>query len=467
MSPPEDSASPSVAALRFFAHGLCRLVNWEAAPRTRGAHRLPLAILMALALVLRALVLVFTRPSLAADSTGYQALARALTSGDFSGYDGIRTPGYPLFLAVLGNNVDAARLAQLVMGIAITAMLFFTALRLTGRPWAAFTAGALYGLNVQQVYFESIILSETLATALLVTVVWLISLTLLPPSERLLPQLIALGLASAVLALTRPAFAFVPVIALWAVLPVHRRKLTLVLAVLIPGVVMLCAWSAFNWYQIKIFSPSTITGPAMLTHSLDLIPGADPKYAHYRDTYLRLSAERGGVGPSEWLLARTLAKETQRSLPSVSEAMTPLAISLIMAHPAHYAGNVVRGAAWFWKGTGRGSMPWRTPHTPLSLVWLGEKLLFFIASGILFLATAVVSLVGYLRGNRSSSLVSRAWCSVSLLVIVSCITQALTQYGANARYGMPLQPLWSLALVVWLSLWFESSRKLACSDPKM
>src|SRR5665647_1623063 len=79
---------------------------------------------------------------------------------------------------------------------------------------------------------------------------------------------------------------------------------------------------------------------------------------------------------------------------------TPLAVSLIASHPAHYAGTFAKAAAWFWKGVGRGSMPWRTASGPLSLAWLGQKLLLFIASGMLFLLTAILTALCLLRRDR-------------------------------------------------------------------
>lgn len=434
-------------------------MTWEPASTAPGAFKLPFAILIALAFIPRALVLVFTRPYFQPDSSGYQALAHAFLHGDFAGYDGIRTPGYPLFLALFANNDEVTRIAQLLIGVAITGLLFFIALRLTGRPWAAFVAGALYGFNLQQVLTESTILSETLATGLLVVAVWLLSRPLVGRSSYPRAQLIALGLVCAALALTRPVFVFVPIVALCAVLPVLRRRLVVVLAVLVPSVVLLCAWSMFNWYQIGQFTPSTITGPTLLTHSLTLVPDASNKYADFRDAYLEMRKQQPGVEPSEWALANTVSEETNRSLPRVCEEMTPLAVSLIASHPAHYAGTFAKAAAWFWKGVGRGGMPWRTASGPLSLAWLGQKLLLFIASGMLFLLTAILTALCLLRRDRPGTRVRRAWCSIGLLVIVSCVVQALTQYGSNARYGVPLQPLWGLALVVWVSLWIDGQRQ--------
>lgn len=459
MSTEQNSAPPRHSTPSSVVTRLCSRLTWEPAPLAPGAFKSPLAVLVTLAFIPRALVFFFGRPYLFHDSNGYRALAHTLIHGDYSDYIGVRTPGYPLMLALFANNVDVTRVVQLLIGLSITILLFFTALRLTGRPWAAFVAGALYGLNLQQIYHESAILSETLATGLLITTVWLITLILVGHSRYVRVQVIALGLACAALVLTRPAFLLVPVVALCAVWPVFSRRIVLICAVLVPSVLLLCAWSMFNWYQIGQFTPSTITGPSLLTHSLTWIPDADAKYADYRDAYAQLRQEQPTIEPTVWALGGAVSNHTHRSLPSVYREMTPLAVSLIAAHPAPYAINVAQGAAWFWRGTGRGSMPWRTASGPLSLAWLGQKLLFFIASGMLFLLCAVVTAICLLGGNRPGSGVRRAWCSISLLVIVACATQALAEFGGNARYGMPLQPLWGLALVVWFSLSLEGWRR--------
>jgi len=122
-----------------------------------------LCVLLLLSAVPRLAAALLATPLWYPDSNGYRAMARMLAHGDVSGYDAVRTLGYPVFMVLLASNLDAVRIAQMVLGLVTTAMVFWVALRLTGVSAAAFIAGALYGLNIMQIQFENTILSESLA----------------------------------------------------------------------------------------------------------------------------------------------------------------------------------------------------------------------------------------------------------------------------------------------------------------
>ena len=83
-----------------------------------------LAVLILLCTLLRlAIILIYPAVEFA-DTGGYRLLAQQLTSLNFSGYEGFRTPVYPLILAVCGLNWDLVRVVQFLFGVSISAMLF-------------------------------------------------------------------------------------------------------------------------------------------------------------------------------------------------------------------------------------------------------------------------------------------------------------------------------------------------------
>ena len=87
---------------------------------------------------------------------------------DLTGYEAVHAPGYPAFVALAAGSLKDVQVAQLLFGLLTTALLFLLAMRLTASPVAAFVAGALYGFNILQVQLEAAIMTEALATALLV-----------------------------------------------------------------------------------------------------------------------------------------------------------------------------------------------------------------------------------------------------------------------------------------------------------
>jgi 4-amino-4-deoxy-L-arabinose transferase-like glycosyltransferase len=77
-----------------------------------------------------------------------------------------RMPGYPLFLAGLGASVRLARMAQALLDASTVGAVYLLARRWLG-PGPSLAAAALAAFNPFLVYFSSLILSETLFTAML------------------------------------------------------------------------------------------------------------------------------------------------------------------------------------------------------------------------------------------------------------------------------------------------------------
>jgi 4-amino-4-deoxy-L-arabinose transferase-like glycosyltransferase len=77
-----------------------------------------------------------------------------------------RMPGYPFFLAALGANVRAARLAQGLLDTLTVLAVYLLARRWLDRSPALLAAG-IVAVNPFLIYFSGLILSETLFTAML------------------------------------------------------------------------------------------------------------------------------------------------------------------------------------------------------------------------------------------------------------------------------------------------------------
>ena len=162
----------------------------------------------AVAALARVLVALTTTPFAASDTVGFTDLARMIGSMGFSGYTGLRTPPYPLFLLAVGSDPHPVRVAQMALGVAITAVLFVTTYRLSESTPTAVACALLYGLNLPQIYYESAVLSETLATFLIVCAVALLA-RLTGPEQNCSPLVVTgMALCAGVAALTRPPVSY-------------------------------------------------------------------------------------------------------------------------------------------------------------------------------------------------------------------------------------------------------------------
>jgi 4-amino-4-deoxy-L-arabinose transferase-like glycosyltransferase len=81
-------------------------------------------------------------------------------------------PGYPAFIACCGGSVRAVRAAQSVIDVSTLLAVFLLAARISKSPGVGVIAAAVMALNPFYVYFSSLILTETIFTALLAWAIW-------------------------------------------------------------------------------------------------------------------------------------------------------------------------------------------------------------------------------------------------------------------------------------------------------
>jgi hypothetical protein len=93
-------------------------------------------------------------PEAHTDTAMYITAARHLATGDYTGYEGRRTPGDPLLIALGGFSPRGIWALQMLCGLATSALLFYVALQATGRPGFAWLVGMTYNLNLAQLFFE-------------------------------------------------------------------------------------------------------------------------------------------------------------------------------------------------------------------------------------------------------------------------------------------------------------------------
>lgn len=152
--------------------------------------------------------------------------------------DKLTLPGYPAFLTLfLQGRPDAAfirrvTLAQAMLGIASTLLLFAIALRVLPLPWA-FASAALVATSPHMATISTYLLTEALFTTLLLASVLAIVLALQPANRRWHWALAGalLGLAC----LVRPQLQFLPVLALLVAITVRRARAWL------PRLLLACA----------------------------------------------------------------------------------------------------------------------------------------------------------------------------------------------------------------------------------
>ena len=137
------------------------------------------------------------------DTPLYLQTARQIWTLDFSEYEGVRPPGYPLLILLGGSNPAAIWFIQSLRAIATTLLVYLTGRAAGLRSTFAVVMSLGFTLFLSHLFFESSIITETFTTFLTVLAAYLAVKVVKNPNASLW-LLFALAAILAFSALVRP-----------------------------------------------------------------------------------------------------------------------------------------------------------------------------------------------------------------------------------------------------------------------
>lgn len=400
----------------------------------------------------RLLLWLFYPPVTYSDTGAYRRLAQAILAG-WHDYDGTRPPGYPIFMALVGED-STVYLAQLLLGLATTALFFWVGWRLSGSPAFGAAAGLAHTLNAGQLFFEADLLSESLTTFWLALLLAGVALALEAHPRPRWALWLGLGLAAGLAGMTRTLFLFLPV---WVLLALAlftrgwRMRLSMALAVLLPGVMLLGLWVNFMNQRYGILGVTTMTGYHLVQHTgafFELVPQQD---ALLRDIFIKYRDEKialtGTPANAIWDAIPEMMRMADLNFHSLSAQLTRISLDLIAAHPDRYLASAAEGWWLFW----RAPVYWKpealgATQGTLTGIVLTERAVIFGAN-LLFLLTSALAVVW--RRWRAWLNLSPPWVFIAATVWVTSLLQTLPDHGDNPRFLIPLQT-WVVLWGLWL-----------------
>ncbi len=414
-----------------------------------------LAIVLILAIGLRVWLWTSYPPVAYSDTASYRRSAEAVLGG-FEAYDGTRTPGYPVWMALLGPD-RVVYASQLVLGLGITLVWFYIGYRSTGKPFMGGLAALAHTLNPGQLFFEANLLTETLSTfwlmlAFLGAFVWLEN-----QNCRRWWLGLAIGLTASLAALTRPLFIFMPIwLALCLAFSVDVRKLRLdwkpLAAILLPAILLVGGWMRWIQNNYHTFSLTTMTGYHLVQHTGYYFEAVPDEYADLREVYLDYRdarmAETGTQGNTIWDAIPAMQAVSGLSFYQLSRTLQSISIDLILSHPGEYLSRVLRGWWLFWRAPvywDAGGITSQRLVAVLSVGILGARGVL-VAVNLIFVVASLAVLI--------SKRLREAWAITPFHVLLagsvwaSSVASSLMDHGDNPRFLVPLQ-----TVVVFLVLW--------------
>lgn len=404
----------------------------------------PVKVIIIAGIFIRLLVAaLYQHITLYPDSEDYIYLAERLHSFNLSGYEGQRSPGYPLLILLAGFSDVVVVILQALAGIG-TLIVSYKTMSLFGmRKERILTITLLLSLYLPAVFFEFAILTEIL-TLFVLSLVFYFYFRQYKKNGISSINFLIISLLCAYLVLIKPFYIFLPVL-LMAFLLINNKSLKTVwkgcaFLLLIPLFVFL-GWSYINKGNTGYFVSSTFYGFNLSQTCVSFAEKTTPEYQKVGEIYAKYRDNRTSDKEEAmviWEAYPELQEETGLSFPDLSNMLYNYSIVTIKNNPVAYLKQVFVSWCDFWKT----SLYWEQQSFGVSgandaiqyICYLERVLLQLIK--ILFVILIPVNIVCSVRRKEISPQLI-----ISVIVLVASILQALSTYGTNSRYSFPFEIL--------------------------
>jgi hypothetical protein len=404
-------------------------------------------------------------PNIYNDTASYVRLAQRFQALRLSGYDGLSTPLYPLFLAVSGLNFQEVKYLQYLLGVGISVILFSMVYHRTHNATLALIAGIIFCLNMGELAFEQAILTETLATFLLSLSAFKLQ-QLLGDAHPGWHEYALLGTLAGLTALTRPLYFYLaPVYFVFLLMmsrlgPMRRTHLAIFAG---SAGALLLGWSFVNWWNVGYFSISTQLGFGLTNQSGAFIELAPEQYAAIRDPYLKARSKQiAATGTQTNTIYRAwdeIQRETGYDEIRLLTEVTKMSLQLFTAHPILYARGVARSWLNFWVPPLSVGMPFLGGHS--KGIYHGPPLLAALARtartiqakevpALMVLNLIFLLLVASMMMRLLMRVLPFGFDQAAIaVVIIASLVQAMVEFG-DGRFAVPTFPLVIYTVIVGL-----------------
>lgn len=388
------------------------------------------------------------------DSEGYIDLAQRVSNFDFSNYNGLRSPGYPLLISFVNSNLYALVFIQFGLGTVTSVFQYktLTHLGFSKRNSLIVTLFISSFLNV--FFFETCVLVETLVLFLMSAFVYLLSKT--PFQNQSLKFDFLMSFILGYLVLIKSFYIFIPFMLLvWLLLKQPNFKTIFRKSCLILLFPMLAfwSWSYVNKVNIGQFSTSGISGLYLAQNCVYFAEDAPEEfdwisktYVEYREKSIR---ENRDVAMTIWYAYEGGAyNKYHLNLSDFSAELGKFAKATIKENPLAFLKQVIT-KSWFdfWKPTiywNYEAFNFKYANKLFLGVWyLQSALIVLIKAGFLFVFC--FQLVKFMKSKKLSF-----EFLLALIVFTASVLQALATYGTNNRFSFPFEFIMIITVFLFL-----------------
>lgn len=388
------------------------------------------------------------------DSSGYIELAERISTLNLSGYFGGRSPGYPLFLALLGGNLYLVVGLQALIGVCASLFWYKSFIKLNFGPRKSFLFSLFTSTLLDVIFFETAILVESLVLFLISII---ISIIISGYFERKsFKEELMMGFLLGFLTLIKPFFAFLPFLFYMLFIfknPNIRNWINLKLLIFMFPLFSYFGWSYINKINTGYFVSSTFFGLNIAQNCVRFAEKGPDSYQWIIDPYVEYrekSIEEGKpISMAIWYAYNSGAySQYNMEFPELSHHLGLFGKETISANPWDYFQQVIKYSfVDFWKPRihwNYEEFNFKYANKLFLLIWYLQYVVLLLFR-ITFLC---LSLVTIYKGFRSWDInLKFILCT---LVLSTAVLQAIVTYGSNERFSFPFEFI--MIMVVLYSL---------------
>ena len=414
------------------------------------AYSNPIKTIIIVAILVRVLLFsLYQYVTIYPDSEDYIFLAKQMLNFDLRGYNGGRSPGYPMLLCLADGMSVVTVVYQMIIGIVTLIFIYKTLLIINVKKNLALTITLLFSCYIPTIFFEFAILTESL-TFLFVTLIFYTYFGITMQKRIGILSYLLLSLLCGYLVIIKPFYILIPVL-LFVFLILHNSRFRTILSkylfVLLFPLILFLGWSYVNKANTGYFVPTTFYGFNIAQNCVSFAENTTDEYkeigciyAKYRDKNI---AEDHNTSMSIWDAYSELEAETGKPFPDLSKTLYDYSLTTIAMNPTDYFKQVFISWCDFWKT----SLYWEydaVAHAngALWLIAYAQRVLFQLIK-ILFVLFIPYNIVRYIRKRKYTP-----QFIISLTVLAISLAQALVTYGTNSRFSFPFEMLMLTSLVM-------------------
>ena len=403
----------------------------------------------------------YTHVTIFPDSEGYIELSDYVRNLNLSGYNGIRSPGYPLLLALAFGNLFMVVFYQQLLGVITSIVWYFTLQNFIFSKKESLVITVFLQTFLNIYFYETAILMESFVLFMISIIVYFLT-----RSGLSFLKLMLLSFLVGYLVFTKSFYVYFPfLIYIFYLIRNNqtRKEWFKGLVIFVFPVLFYFGWCYVNKINTGYFTSSTMMGIYMSQNCVRFAENTSEDYqwlakpyVEYREKSIK---EDRDLAMAIWYAYNSGAYgQYEMNLPDFSNQLKNYAVYTIKSNIWNYLSQVVFHS---WRDFWKPGIHWnykdfnfRHANKLFAGVWY-VQFVVLLSFRLMFLFLSPYLILKAIKNRQFSYDVM-----LIIMILATSVLQALITYGSNSRFSFPFE-----YLMIVVVLMFFKERKIGLFNP--